>query len=79
MPLPHHPGRPVPGRGRSEDERHDEPDPRDAERRVVSIRLHGKAENAGEMPFDAFVAALVSDYRTRASETLVGKITPAAK
>ena len=53
--------------------------PRDAERRVVSIRLHGKAENAGEMPFDDFVAALVSDYRTRASETLVGKITPATK
>jgi threonyl-tRNA synthetase len=53
--------------------------PRDAERRVVSIRLHGKAENAGEMPFDDFVAALVSDYRTRASETLAGKITPTTK
>jgi threonyl-tRNA synthetase len=53
--------------------------PRDAERRVVSIRLHGKAENAGEMPFADFVAALVSDYRNRASETLAGKITPTTK
>jgi threonyl-tRNA synthetase len=51
--------------------------PRDAERRVVSVRLRGKAENAGEMPFDAFVAALAADAASRAPEPLVGRVTPA--
>ncbi|MCE9618577.1 MAG: threonine--tRNA ligase [Planctomycetes bacterium] len=53
--------------------------PRDAERRVVSVRLLGKAENAGEMPFDDFVSALARDYQSRASEPLAGRISPSVK
>ncbi len=44
--------------------------PRDAETRKVSVRLHGKAENAGEVGFDEFVNGVAEEATTRGACTL---------
>jgi len=44
--------------------------PRDADSRKVSVRLRGKAENAGEISFDAFVQALADEASSRSITTL---------
>ncbi|MSR18071.1 MAG: threonine--tRNA ligase [Phycisphaerales bacterium] len=51
--------------------------PRDAEARKVSVRVRGKAENAGEVTFDEFVSVLTDEHRSRGTRTLAGKLAPA--
>ncbi len=48
--------------------------PRDAETRKVSVRLHGKAENAGELGFDEFVKAVAEEATTRGACTLAQRM-----
>ena len=48
--------------------------PRDAETRKVSVRLHGKAENAGELGFDEFVKAVAEEATTRGASTLAQRM-----
>ncbi len=48
--------------------------PRDAETRKVSVRLHGKAENAGEVAFDEFVKAVAEEATTRGACTLAQRM-----
>ena len=48
--------------------------PRDAETRKVSVRLHGKAENAGEVAFDEFVKAVAEEATTRGASTLAQRM-----
>jgi threonyl-tRNA synthetase len=50
--------------------------PRDAEGGVVSVRLRGKAENAGEMPLEAFVEAVADEAASRGARTLAGRMQP---
>jgi threonyl-tRNA synthetase len=48
--------------------------PRDAETRKVSVRLHGKAENAGELGFDEFVKTVAEEATTRGACTLAQRM-----
>ena len=48
--------------------------PRDAETRKVSVRLHGKAENAGELGFDEIVKAVAEEATTRGACTLAQRM-----
>ena len=48
--------------------------PRDAETRKVSVRLHGKAENAGEVGFDEFVKSVAEEATTRGACTLAQRM-----
>ena len=48
--------------------------PRDAETRKVSVRLHGKAENAGELGFDEFVKSVAEEATTRGACTLAQRM-----
>ncbi|MGA1267378.1 MAG: His/Gly/Thr/Pro-type tRNA ligase C-terminal domain-containing protein, partial [Phycisphaerales bacterium] len=50
--------------------------PRDAEGGVVSVRLRGKAENAGEMPLEAFVEAVADEAASRGARTLAERMQP---
>ena len=49
--------------------------PRDAENRMVSVRLRGKAENAGEIGFDAFIGGLADEFASRGATTLAQRMT----
>jgi len=52
--------------------------PRDAEERVVSVRVRGRAENAGTVGFSEFIDRVVEEHRTRGVNTLAGALAPAS-
>lgn len=48
--------------------------PRDAEARKISVRVRGKAEDAGAIDFAEFVDRLAEEYRTRGRHTLAATL-----
>ena len=51
--------------------------PRDAAERQVSVRIRGRAENAGVLGLSEFVDGLAQEYRSRGAASLAERFAAA--